>query len=75
MPLMTLKETDCQDSCQYFSFEQLAFLHEYFLLKIKYSLSKLGIQESLSNVRIRHAKSSNIMSEGLILWSSMSQKP
>lgn len=71
---MTLKETDCQDSCQYFSFEQLAFLHEYLLLKIKYYLSELGIQESLSNVRIRHAKTS-IMPEGQILWSSMSWKP
>jgi len=75
VPLMALKETDCQDSCQYFSFKQLMFLHEYFLLKIKYCLSELGIQESLSNVRIRHAKTSNMMSEDQIFWSSMLWKP
>lgn len=75
MPLMTLKETHCQGSCQDFSFEQLVLLHEYFLLKIKHCLSELGIQESLSNVRIRHVKTSNVMSEGQTLWSRMSWKP
>lgn len=75
MPLMTLKETDCQDSCQYFSCERLAVLYEYFLLKIKYCLSELGIQDCFSNVRFRHAKTFSITSEGQTLWSSMSWKP
>lgn len=69
VPLMTLQETDCQDSCQNFSFEQPAVLHEYFDLKIKYCSSELGIPESLSNVRIRHARASNVMPEGQVLWS------